>query len=70
MLLSVFNPDATENILMKLLLRMIRNTALPLILIILMASILSGCIAAAGAGAAGGYEFNKHYEIKKKKQAN
>ncbi len=35
--------------------------------LITIAVALNGCIAAAaGAGAAGGYAFNKHYEIKKK----
>lgn len=35
--------------------------------LLIAATILSGCVAAAaGAGAAGGYQFNKHYEVKKK----
>ena len=48
-----------------------RKNVLPLVLVVFAASVLSGCItaAAAGAGAAGGYEFNKHYKVKKKKQS-
>lgn len=35
--------------------------------LLIIAATLTGCIAAAaGAGAAGGYAFSKHYEIKKK----
>jgi len=53
-------------------LQAIRKHFLAIALLAVTSIILSGCVAAAaaGAGAAGGYEFNKHYQVKKKEPTN
>ena len=51
---------------------LIRDHLLPILFLSISTLILSGCVAvaAAGAGAAGGYALNQHYEIKKRDDVN